>query len=97
MKIQSIYAGVLSSSSKLILFWRSPFSQEHKCQSDCESIGVCEIDTVPHSIEETFNGAHDQFQYTRVGLGLLEIESVYLNQIWISSILKVIYDSSSYH
>ncbi|PAV19468.1 hypothetical protein PNOK_0440200 [Pyrrhoderma noxium] len=40
-------------------------SQEHKCRSECESIGVCEIDTVPHSIEETFNGAHDQFQYTR--------------------------------
>ena len=41
-------------------------SQEHKCSEECESNGVCEIDTVPQSIEATFNGAHDRFQYTKV-------------------------------
>ncbi|KAI5122456.1 hypothetical protein M0805_008767 [Coniferiporia weirii] len=39
--------------------------QEHKCISLCSSVGVCEIDTVPQSIEATFNGAHDKFQYTK--------------------------------
>ena len=56
--------------------WQFPLSQEHKCQSDCESIGVCEIDTVPHSIEETFNGAHDQFQYTRVSFNSIDIQKI---------------------
>lgn len=42
--------------------------QEHMCKEKCQSIGVCEIDTVPHSIQETFNGVHDQFQYTKVSL-----------------------------
>ena len=40
--------------------------QEHKCQSLCAAIGACEIDTVPHSIEATFSGKHDRFQYTKV-------------------------------
>ncbi|KAH8114640.1 hypothetical protein DFH11DRAFT_1764593 [Phellopilus nigrolimitatus] len=39
--------------------------QEHKCSSLCSSKGVCEIDTVPQSIEAAFNGAHDRFQYTK--------------------------------
>ncbi|KAH8114634.1 hypothetical protein DFH11DRAFT_1508479 [Phellopilus nigrolimitatus] len=39
--------------------------QEHKCSSLCSSNGVCEIDTVPQSIEAAFNGAHDRFQYTK--------------------------------
>ncbi|KAH8114632.1 hypothetical protein DFH11DRAFT_1508603 [Phellopilus nigrolimitatus] len=39
--------------------------QEHKCSGLCSSKGVCEIDTVPQSIEATFNGAHDRFQYTK--------------------------------
>ncbi|KAL5513533.1 hypothetical protein ACEPAH_3932 [Sanghuangporus vaninii] len=39
--------------------------QEHKCKEECASDGVCEIDTVPQSIEATFNGAHDRFQYTK--------------------------------
>ncbi|EJD00191.1 uncharacterized protein FOMMEDRAFT_112544 [Fomitiporia mediterranea MF3/22] len=39
--------------------------QEHKCIELCESKGVCEIDTVPQSIEATFSGAHDRFQYTK--------------------------------
>ncbi|KAH8114613.1 hypothetical protein DFH11DRAFT_1764484 [Phellopilus nigrolimitatus] len=40
--------------------------QEHKCSSLCGSDGVvCEVDTVPLSIEAAFNGAHDRFQYTK--------------------------------
>ncbi|KAL5492779.1 hypothetical protein ACEPAI_4226 [Sanghuangporus weigelae] len=40
--------------------------QEHKCKEECASDGVCEIDTVPQSIEATFSGAHDRFQYTKL-------------------------------
>ncbi|KAH8114638.1 hypothetical protein DFH11DRAFT_1508680 [Phellopilus nigrolimitatus] len=43
--------------------------QEHKCSSLCGSDGVvCEVDTVPLSIEAAFNGAHDRFQYTKLDI-----------------------------
>ncbi|KAF9239496.1 hypothetical protein BU15DRAFT_88040 [Melanogaster broomeanus] len=40
--------------------------QEHPCPERCTAPGVCEIDTTPQSIEETFKGMHECFQYTKV-------------------------------
>ncbi|KIM92371.1 hypothetical protein PILCRDRAFT_417 [Piloderma croceum F 1598] len=39
--------------------------QEHSCTSLCSEPGICEIDTAPHSIEATFTGKHETFQYTK--------------------------------
>ncbi|KAF9230358.1 hypothetical protein BU15DRAFT_57330 [Melanogaster broomeanus] len=39
--------------------------QEHPCSQRCSAPGVCEIDTTPQSIQATFNGMHECFQYTK--------------------------------
>lgn len=40
--------------------------QEHSCKAVCTAAGICEIDTTPQSIEATFTGRHETFQYTKV-------------------------------
>ncbi|KAG6369029.1 hypothetical protein JVT61DRAFT_1964, partial [Boletus reticuloceps] len=40
--------------------------QEHLCAAICAAPGICEIETAPHSIEATFTGRHETFQYTKV-------------------------------
>ncbi|KIJ61776.1 hypothetical protein HYDPIDRAFT_115606 [Hydnomerulius pinastri MD-312] len=39
--------------------------QEHSCSQLCTAPGICEIDMAPQSIEATFTGRHETFQYTR--------------------------------
>ncbi|KAF8428955.1 hypothetical protein L210DRAFT_3508644 [Boletus edulis BED1] len=39
--------------------------QEHLCTAICAAPGICEIETAPHSIEATFTGRHETFQYTK--------------------------------
>ncbi|KAI6035781.1 hypothetical protein EDC04DRAFT_2571420 [Pisolithus marmoratus] len=39
--------------------------QEHHCTAMCSAQGICEIETAPHSIEATFTGKHETFQYTK--------------------------------
>jgi hypothetical protein len=45
--------------------------QEHSCSALCSSPGICQIDTTPQSIEATFTGRHETFQYTKVCSSLL--------------------------
>ena len=40
--------------------------QEHSCSALCSAPGICQIDTTPQSIEATFTGRHETFQYTKV-------------------------------
>jgi hypothetical protein len=42
--------------------------QEHSCSALCSAPGICQIDTTPQSIEATFTGRHETFQYTKVCL-----------------------------
>lgn len=42
------------------------FRQEHPCLELCQYPGLCRIETTPQSIEETFTGKHETFQYTKV-------------------------------
>ena len=42
------------------------YRQEHACVALCKAPGICEIDTTPQSIEATFTGRHETFQYTKV-------------------------------
>ncbi|KAF9228244.1 hypothetical protein BS17DRAFT_877588 [Gyrodon lividus] len=39
--------------------------QGHSCSQLCTASGICEIDVAPQSIEATFTGKHETFQYTR--------------------------------
>ncbi|GBE82556.1 hypothetical protein SCP_0409400 [Sparassis crispa] len=39
--------------------------QEHSCTALCKAPGICQIDTTPQSIEATFTGRHETFQYTK--------------------------------
>ncbi|KAI6101004.1 hypothetical protein EV401DRAFT_1890426 [Pisolithus croceorrhizus] len=43
-------------------------SEEHLCSVDCSVPGICEIETAPYSIEATFTGRHETFQYTKVAV-----------------------------
>ncbi|KAH9026661.1 hypothetical protein EDB84DRAFT_1589144 [Lactarius hengduanensis] len=40
--------------------------EAHSCLERCAVPGICQIDTSPQSIEATFTGRHETFQYTRV-------------------------------
>lgn len=40
--------------------------EAHSCSEPCAAPGICQIDTSPQSIEATFTGKHETFQYTRV-------------------------------
>ncbi|KAJ7509859.1 hypothetical protein B0H11DRAFT_2270198 [Mycena galericulata] len=39
--------------------------QSHNCAALCQADGTCEIETAPQSIEATFTGRHETFQYTK--------------------------------
>ncbi|KAG0705087.1 hypothetical protein DFH29DRAFT_316434 [Suillus ampliporus] len=39
--------------------------EEHSCSRQCTADGICEIETAPQSIEATFTGRHETFQYTK--------------------------------
>ncbi|KAG2136644.1 hypothetical protein DEU56DRAFT_356200 [Suillus clintonianus] len=39
--------------------------EEHPCSMQCTAEGICEIETAPQSIEATFTGRHETFQYTK--------------------------------
>ncbi|KDQ64238.1 hypothetical protein JAAARDRAFT_201615 [Jaapia argillacea MUCL 33604] len=39
--------------------------QEHSCTALCASPGICQIETAPQSIEATFSGRNETFQYTK--------------------------------
>ncbi|KAI0692274.1 hypothetical protein BC835DRAFT_1277959 [Cytidiella melzeri] len=39
--------------------------EEHKCPVLCQSDGICRIDPAPESINATFTGRHETFQYTK--------------------------------
>ncbi|TDL23180.1 hypothetical protein BD410DRAFT_721351 [Rickenella mellea] len=39
--------------------------REHSCPGICSAIGACEIETQPQSVEATFTGRHETFQYTK--------------------------------
>ncbi|KAK7025055.1 VWFA domain-containing protein [Favolaschia claudopus] len=40
-------------------------SAAHSCTATCQAQGICEIETAPQSIEATFTGRHETFQYTK--------------------------------
>ncbi|KAI0250860.1 hypothetical protein BJV78DRAFT_1282923 [Lactifluus subvellereus] len=39
--------------------------EAHSCLALCSAPGICQIDTAPQSIEATFTGRHETFQYTK--------------------------------
>ena len=41
-------------------------SEAHSCPAFCSTPGTCQIDTEPISVEATFTGRHETFQYTKV-------------------------------
>ncbi|KIK55622.1 hypothetical protein GYMLUDRAFT_76385 [Collybiopsis luxurians FD-317 M1] len=40
--------------------------ETHPCKAVCAAQGICQIETQPSSVEATFTGRHDTFQYTKV-------------------------------
>ncbi|KIK74646.1 hypothetical protein PAXRUDRAFT_175036, partial [Paxillus rubicundulus Ve08.2h10] len=63
--------------------------QEHLCTAVCSSPGICEIETAPQSIEATFTGKNETFQYTKVrGIYLFLGSCSYQRNIEIAKRLK---------
>ncbi|KAH9029425.1 hypothetical protein EDB85DRAFT_1867188 [Lactarius pseudohatsudake] len=50
--------------------------QEHSCSALCSAAGICQIDTTPQSIEATFTGRHETFQYTKVSASAKRLRCV---------------------
>ena len=63
---RTTFAGTLSPYLPIfrLLIWTS--SQEHSCSALCSAAGICQVDTTPQSVEATFTGRHETFQYTKV-------------------------------
>ncbi|KAF8840150.1 hypothetical protein BDN67DRAFT_904164 [Paxillus ammoniavirescens] len=40
--------------------------QPHSCEAVCSARGICEIETAPDSIEDTFTGRYEIFMYTKM-------------------------------
>jgi hypothetical protein len=53
----------LRALSKLTLLMNR---EAHPCSALCSDNGICNIETAPQSIEATFTGRHETFQYTKV-------------------------------
>ena len=65
---KATYAGVFAISLFLGSHSFESPRQEHSCSALCSAPGICQIDTTPQSIEATFTGRHETFQYTKVTL-----------------------------
>ncbi|KAN0134237.1 hypothetical protein V8E53_008009, partial [Lactarius tabidus] len=52
--------------------------QEHSCSALCSADGICQIDTTPLSVEATFSGRHEMFQYTKVSISAKRLNCVRL-------------------
>lgn len=61
-----IFAGEAHSHIQTFCLLMYIRSQEHACVALCQSDGICRIETAPQSVEATFTGRHDTFQYTKV-------------------------------
>ncbi|KAF7308315.1 VWFA domain-containing protein [Mycena chlorophos] len=51
--------------------------QSHPCSASCQLPGTCEIETAPQSIEATFTGRHETFQYTKYSQVAKRLECVF--------------------
>ena len=40
--------------------------EAHSCSALCSAPGTCQIETSPQSVEATFTGRHETYQYTKV-------------------------------
>ncbi|KAI9511014.1 hypothetical protein F5148DRAFT_456358 [Russula earlei] len=47
--------------------------EAHTCSALCSEKGICHIETAPQSIQATFTGRHETFQYTKYTQGLLKV------------------------
>jgi hypothetical protein len=65
---KATYAGMFAISLFLGSHSFESPRQEHSCSALCSAPGICQIDTTPQSIEATFTGRHETFQYTKVTL-----------------------------
>ncbi|KAI9460720.1 hypothetical protein F5148DRAFT_255942 [Russula earlei] len=50
--------------------------EAHACSALCSAPGICQIDTTPLSIEATFTGRHETFQYTKYSQAAKRLQCV---------------------
>ncbi|KAF7356372.1 VWFA domain-containing protein [Mycena venus] len=62
--------------------------QTHNCSGSCQAAGICEIETAPQSIEATFTGRHETFQYTKYSQGNTYVMMAVVDKIMIPTVAK---------
>ena len=70
-------------------------SEAHSCPAFCSSPGTCQVDTAPMSVEATFTGRHETFQYTKVSEKRLSARSSLIQAYPLHSIHKVCQEPST--
>jgi hypothetical protein len=60
---------VLPSQASELKDWA--IREAHPCSALCSAPGICQIDTTPLSIEATFTGRNETFQYTKVRMNII--------------------------
>jgi hypothetical protein len=66
--IQTLPISAGMSPKTALSLSEKPFThrQSHPCPGMCATSGICHIETAPQSVEVTFTGRHESFQYTKV-------------------------------
>ena len=70
-------------------------SEAHSCSAFCSAQGICQIDTAPLSVEATFTGRHETFQFTKVSTTRLSTSSLLIPSFLFHSIRKVCQELST--
>lgn len=52
--------------------------ETHSCSELCSMPGICQIDNAPQSIEATFTGRQETFQYTKVMIVIAFLYETYV-------------------
>jgi hypothetical protein len=61
-----VWVSIISLSRSIIETETLVNREAHPCSALCSDNGICYIETAPQSIEATFTGRHEAFQYTKV-------------------------------
>ena len=69
--------------------------EAHSCPAFCSTPGTCQIDTEPISVEATFTGRHETFQYTKVSETRFSAGSLLIPPYPLHSIHKVCQEPST--
>jgi hypothetical protein len=76
-----IFAGQIFLSTTTPKLSHDPCREQHSCSALCQSPGICQIETMPYSMDATFTGKYGAFQYTKVSFTLPPLLAILTNHL----------------